>query len=243
MHRLPQRDARCGVRTVTPCPVTPCSRGALIVNSLGRLTVDRAEPRGAAAERGVSPVPVRRPAAAGLALAGMMAALLVVCSWLSIPFYPVPLTLQTLAVLVAGGLLGRVWGPVSIAVYLLLGLVGLPVFSGFQAGPGVLFGPLGGYLFGFVAAALVMGLAGDLVRDRSLQGRTALLVLGVAAAAASAIIYLAGVPWLSIVTGMSLGEASAVGLFPFILGDAVKAVVAVLLIRAVDVALEAQGLR
>ena len=97
---------------------------------------------------------------AQLALAGLLAAVLAVASWVSIPFVPVPLTLQTLAVLVAGGLLGRYWGPASVGVYILLGLVGVPVFAGGHAGPAVIAGPLGGFLLGFVLAAFVMGVAG-----------------------------------------------------------------------------------
>ena len=101
-----------------------------------------------------------------LALCGMMAALLAVLSFLTIPlpFSPVPLSLQTLAVLLAGGLLGRLWGPVAVAVYLALGLAGLPVFAGGAGGIGELLGPRGGYLVGFVLAAFIMGMAADAAR-------------------------------------------------------------------------------
>lgn len=173
----------------------------------------------------------------------MMAAVLAVCSWVSVPFYPVPLTLQTLAVLVAGGLLGPLWGAVSVVVYLLVGLVGLPVYAGFGAGPGVLFGPRGGYLCGFVLAAVIMGSAGDAARARGMAGRPAVAVLGAGALLASAVVYLVGLPWLMAVTGMDMAEALAVGLAPFVPGDLLKAAVAVVLVRAVDLALRAQGLR
>jgi biotin transport system substrate-specific component len=188
--------------------------------------------------RGEPRVPV-----AQLALAGLLAAVLAVASWVSIPFVPVPLTLQTLAVLVAGGLLGRHWGPVSVGVYILMGLVGVPVFAGGHAGPAVIAGPLGGFLLGFVLAAFVMGMAGDAARRRGVTDRRGLAVLVLGAATASLAVYVVGVPWFMAVTGMSLHAAMTFAFFPFILGDVLKAVAAVVVIRAVDRALVAQGLR
>lgn len=180
-----------------------------------------------------------------IALAGVLAATLAVSSWVSIPIpiSPVPLTLQTLAVLLAGGLLGRVWGPVSVGVYLLVGVAGIPVFAGGEAGPGVLLGFKGGYLVGFVLAAFLMGVAGDLVRSRSLGRRLSLGVMGAGAAAASLAIYALGVPWLAFVTGMGAWPAVAAGMLPYLALDAVKAFAAVILVRGVDEALRAQGLR
>jgi len=180
---------------------------------------------------------------AQLALAGLMAAVLAVASWVSIPFVPVPLTLQTLAVLVAGGLLGRYWGPVSVGVYILVGLAGVPVFAGGHAGPAVIAGPLGGFLLGFVLAAFVMGVAGDATRRRKVTDRRGLAVLVLGAAAAGLAVYVVGVPWFMVVTGASLRGALTVAFLPFIFGDVLKAVVAVVVIRAVDRALVAQGLR
>ncbi|MHB8869174.1 MAG: biotin transporter BioY [Thermoleophilia bacterium] len=180
-----------------------------------------------------------------LALAGLFTAVVAVSSWVSVPLpiSPVPLTLQTLAVLVAGGLLGRTWGPVCVFVYLLVGVVGVPVFSSFGAGPGVLFGPTGGYLVGFVPAAFLMGVAGDWVRARGEGGAGKLGVLVVGAVAASVVVYAAGVPWLALVTGMSVRAAAVAGMVPYLFGDVVKAVAAVALVRSVDAALRAQGAR
>ena len=180
---------------------------------------------------------------AQLALAGLLAAVLAVASWVSIPFVPVPLTLQTLAVLVAGGLLGRYWGPVSVGVYILMGLVGVPVFAGGHAGPAVIAGPLGGFLVGFVLAAFIMGVAGDIARRSGTDERRGLAALVLGAATASLAVYIVGVPWFMAVTGMSLRTAMTLAFFPFILGDVLKAVVAVVVIRAVGRALVAQGLR
>jgi len=180
-----------------------------------------------------------------IALAGVMAATLAVSSWASIPLpiSPVPLTLQTLTVLLAGGLLGRAWGPVSVGVYLLVGVAGIPVFAGGEAGPGILLGFKGGYLVGFVVAAFLTGVAGDLVRARSRGRRWSLAVLGAGAVAASLAIYAVGVPWLAFVTGMGAWPAVAAGMLPYLPLDAVKAAAAVILMRGVDEALSAQGLR
>ena len=80
--------------------------------------------------------------------------MMAICAWISIPIPPLAFTLQTLAVLLALGILGGRWGTVSILAYLLLGMVGLPVFSGFQSGA-ALVGPTGGFLWGFLAGGLV----------------------------------------------------------------------------------------
>lgn len=180
---------------------------------------------------------------AKLALAGVFAAVLAVSAWVSIPFHPVPLTLQTLIVLVAGGLLGRIWGPVSVGVYVLVGVAGVPVFSNGGAGVGVLLGPTGGYLVGFIIAAFVVGVAADLARLRRWRGRWLTIALGAGVLTASVAIYAVGVPWLIVVTGMTPVAALSAGMVPFLVGDALKAIAAVMMVRAVGAALDAQGLR
>jgi biotin transport system substrate-specific component len=186
---------------------------------------------------------------------GMMAALMAVLSWVSVPLpiSPIPITLQTLGVLLAGGLLGRLWGPVSVCVYLLLGLVGVPVFAGGSSGIGEFAGPRGGYLVGFVLAAFVMGLsvqaarrAGALAAARSSRPRgrwASVAVLAGGGVVAAASIYAVGVPWLSVVMGTGLGDSVVVGMAPFLPGDLLKLAVAVPLIRSVDAALLRAGLR
>lgn len=84
----------------------------------------------------------------------LFTALMAVCGWLAVPFGDGAVTMQTLAVFLALGLLGGTWGSVSILLYLCLGAVGLPVFAGFQGGFGVLLGPTGGFLWGFLVAAV-----------------------------------------------------------------------------------------
>lgn len=89
-----------------------------------------------------------------MVLSSLFAALLVICSWISIPVPPVAFTLQTLGVLLTLGILGGKWGSVTIAVYLLTGLVGLPVFAGFRGGAGALLDATGGFLWGFLLGGL-----------------------------------------------------------------------------------------
>ena len=94
---------------------------------------------------------------ASLVLCGLFAALTAICSYITIPlgFTPVPINLATLAVFLAGGLLGKKYGTASIAVYVMMGAVGIPVFAGFQGGVGVLAGPTGGFIAGYIAAAFL----------------------------------------------------------------------------------------
>lgn len=92
-----------------------------------------------------------------IAYIGIFAALIAVCSWISIPF-AVPVTLQTMAVCITAGLLGTKKSVLTVLVYILLGLIGVPVFAGFSSGAGVLFGMTGGYIIGFIFTALIVGI-------------------------------------------------------------------------------------
>lgn len=167
---------------------------------------------------------------AALVLAGI--GILAASAWLSVPFYPVPLTMQTLAVLLIAGALGPTLGVSSVVGYLALGAAGAPVFHGGLGGAVVLAGPTGGYLVGFLPAVFVMGWAARLAGGRrtGAQARTSIkrmTVLVVGAVLASAAVYLCGVPWLALAAGLGLHRAVAVGLVPFLLGDLLKAAVAV----------------
>lgn len=136
-----------------------------------------------------------------------------------LPFTPVPLTLQTLFVVMAGITLGPRDGFYAMASYLGMGLLGAPIFAGFTFGPAVLFGPTGGYLIAFPAAALV---AGSLSRKLG-AGR---ITLFSSALAGSALILLSGTLYLSLVTRMPLSSAAIAGALPFAAGEIVKAIVA-----------------
>jgi biotin transport system substrate-specific component len=137
-----------------------------------------------------------------------------------VPGSPVPITGQTFAVLLTAAALGPARGLAAQALYLVLGIAGLPVFEGFSHGPGALFGATGGYLAGFLAAAVIVGYGARRGADRS-PVRTLLLF-----ALASAAIYLIGTTWLCLDTGMSLGAGISAGVTPFLPGDAAKALLA-----------------
>lgn len=134
-----------------------------------------------------------------------------------LPFTPIPMTLQTLFVVLAGALLGPRLGAASQLAYLGAGIAGLPVFTG-GAGLAYLLGPTGGYLLAFPVAAFLAGVVSRRVPRRGIAA-PALLFLGLLAA--SLVILLGGVAWLGIATGDG-GGALALGLVPFLLGDLVK---------------------
>ena len=96
-----------------------------------------------------------------LAYIAMGAALIAICAWITIPIGPVPFTMQTFAVITIAGLLGWKRGVASVFVYIALGALGAPVFSGFGGGIGVLAGVTGGYIVGFIFTALIVGLVAD----------------------------------------------------------------------------------
>jgi biotin transport system substrate-specific component len=145
---------------------------------------------------------------------------------LVIPMWPVPMTAQTLAVLLVGSVLGATRGAISLIVYFSMGAAGMPVFS---AATSLSFGPTFGYLVGFVAAAAAVGYLSERGWHKSVAG-----VLG-SFAIANSIIYLFGLPWLAFVLG-NLGAANdlaavtAAGLAPFIVGDALKMILAAALL-------------
>lgn len=136
-------------------------------------------------------------------------------AFIAIPIGPVPIVLQNMFVLLAALLLGPAWGIACVAIYLLIGLAGLPVFAGGTSGIGKLFGPTGGYLLGylpcvFVTAGISKGLGKKLSSD------VIAMLIG------SLIVYAAGVLWLKGVTAMSFEKAFAVGMYPFLIGDVLK---------------------
>jgi len=137
-----------------------------------------------------------------------------------LPFSPVPLSASTFAVLLTAAALGPLRGVLSQGLYLLGGLVGLPFFAGAESGWTYVSGATGGYIVGYVVAAAVVGACARRGMDRR-AGSTAL-----AFAAGSLAIYACGVPWLAVAADLSPGAALAAGLWPFLIGDAIKAALA-----------------
>jgi biotin transport system substrate-specific component len=139
-----------------------------------------------------------------------------------LPFTPVPLTGQTLGVLLVAAVLGRTRGAASLILYLLEGLLGLPVFAGGPLGLARLLGPTGGYLLGFIAAAFLVGYLAERGFDRDWKRVSLMYVAGMA------VIYLFGLLWLAHFTALS--NALIAGLWPFLPGDLLKALCAALLL-------------
>jgi biotin transport system substrate-specific component len=155
-------------------------------------------------------------------LAVLGSALLTLSAKLQVPFHPVPMTLQTLVVLLIGMTFGARLGAATVVLYLAEGAAGLPVFAGNPAngiGLAYMVGPTGGYLLGFVLAAAIAGWIVE--RRRDLPDLVLAVVAGMVA------IYLPGLLWLASFVG--LGQALVLGLLPFVLGDLVKACLAVAL--------------
>lgn len=161
-----------------------------------------------------------------MAYASLLAALTAVGAYISIPIGPVPIVLQSLFILLAGLLLGRLWGAVSVGIYLTAGLFGLPVFAGGAGGIGRFLGPTGGYLIGFLPAVYITGLISGKSKNR-------VPVDVLAMVCGTLIIYASGISWLKIVTGMELNKAVAVGMIPFLPGDAIKIAAAAFIVRSV----------
>ena len=161
----------------------------------------------------------RKPAfsAKNMSLIGLMTALTCVLGPLAIPlpFSPVPISFTNLAVYLAVYVLGMKFGTVSYLVYLLLGMAGLPVFSGFTGGIGKLAGPTGGYLIGFIFMAVIAGFFIDRFPGKKLM-HAAGMVLG------TGVCYLFGTGWLARQLGVSFAAGLASGVIPYLPGDAVK---------------------
>ena len=155
-----------------------------------------------------------------LVYAALFAALTAASAWVTIPLPFVPITLQTFFVMLSGVVLGPYFGALSMAVYLLLGFIGLPVFANGQSGLGVLVGPTGGYMIGFILCPIVAGLIAGARKDPGP------LWYGLAMLAGEAVIFAIGVAQLSLVLRLPLDRALVIGLLPFIPGDVLKLVVA-----------------
>ncbi|MFZ7110399.1 MAG: biotin transporter BioY [Desulfatiglandales bacterium] len=162
----------------------------------------------------------RNPSLRGMIYAAMFGAVTAVGAFIIIPLPPVPITLQTLFTALSGALLGGALGALSQVIYVLLGLIGLPVFAGGKAGLGVLFGPTGGYLIGFIAGSFVTG------KLIELRKRPGLVWIAISIAVGFLVLYTLGVLQLSLVAKFGWGKAVSVGVMPFLIGDVLKIAVA-----------------
>ncbi len=150
-----------------------------------------------------------------LAITAVMAAVMAVVSPFSVSAGPIPLSFCTLVIYLDAYILGWKRGTAAVLVYILLGLVGMPVFSGFGAGLGKVAGPTGGYIVGYLPLALLAGAAAErFPKNRALQ--IAGMVLG------TAVLYALGTAWFCIQSGSALGKAMGLCVLPFLPGDARK---------------------
>ncbi|MGB9792282.1 MAG: biotin transporter BioY [Thermacetogeniaceae bacterium] len=162
----------------------------------------------------------KKASARGMAYAAMFGAMTAVGAYITIPLQPVPITLQSLFANLAGALLGGYLGALSQVVYLLLGIIGLPVFAGGKAGLGVLLGPTGGYLIGFVIGTYLTG------KITELKKKPGFILILLAMLAGNLVIYGLGITRLALVARLSLAKAVAAGVIPFLPGDFLKMVAA-----------------
>ncbi|MDR2855042.1 MAG: biotin transporter BioY [Methanomicrobiales archaeon] len=151
-------------------------------------------------------------------------ALIAAASWISIPVPPVPFTLQTMMVLLCAGVMKR-YAVIPVTLYITLGCLNLPIFHNGTAGLGVVLGPTGGYMFGFIIAAVV---AGYLYESKASMIHLLGLILGTIS------ILLFGTAWIAISSGMTTEAALIVGCVPFLVGDGMKLILAFYIARMVE---------
>lgn len=154
---------------------------------------------------------------------GLFAALIAVCAWIAIPL-TVSVTLQTFAVCLTAGLLGWKRATLTTIVYILLGIIGLPVFTGFNSGIAAVTGPTGGYIVGFIFTALIVGFSVEKV-GRKIWQNILFMVIGIL------VCYLFGTVWFVIAYKVSFVSALSTCVIPFLLPDAVKIVLAAVLVN------------
>lgn len=159
-----------------------------------------------------------------MVVVALFVAVIAVCSQIIIPFGQVPFTLQTLAVLLSASLLGAKRATCSVLIYILLGAVGLPVFSGFSGGIGVLLGPTGGYIVGFIFTAFVVGIITE-----KLGKSTVVLLLTMTAGVL--LCYAVGTAWFCIIMEKGILYGLLWCVVPYIIPDVVKIAVSVFLVK------------
>jgi biotin transport system substrate-specific component len=166
-----------------------------------------------------------RSIATDIVLIAAGAALTAVAAQIAVPLWPVPITGQTLAVLIVGSSLGALRGALSMVLYAVLGIIGLPVFSDQTHGVSVVLGPTGGYIVGFILAAALTGWLAQRNWDHRILGAIASFAAG------TVVTFAIGLPWLAVVLHLNLVQTLEGGLYPFILGGIIKALLAAGFIR------------
>ena len=168
-----------------------------------------------------------------LAMIAIFVALIIVCTWITIPLGPVPFTLQTFAICVTGGVLGLKRGTIAVVVYILLGIVGVPVFSEFSSGivkfiPNTETGMTGGYIIGFILTVIIVGISKYISRNKETKIQTVYLGVGMVLGDLACLIF--GTVWFWQFNPMHLGLAASIStcVIPFIIPDLAKIIVALI---------------
>lgn len=173
-----------------------------------------------------------------LVLCAMCAAVTCVLAPISVPVGPVPISLCTFAVMLAGVLLGAKSGFISQLIYVLLGVVGVPVFAGYKAGVGVIAGMTGGYIVAYPVLALIIGLI-YWKFGRNEKGRVKkILWMFIGMIVGTVVLYAFGTAWFCVVSGMGPGEAMGLCVIPFLPGDFLKMVVVALVSIPIETAIK-----
>lgn len=215
MARTRKRSHRYTQHIVTTTRVTPAGRSSPVSTFAATLA------RPTLADRFVT-----RSWASDIVLVTAGAGLTAIAAQLYVPLWPVPITMQTLAVLLVGSTLGATRGAASMTLYMVLGMAGLPVFGEGASGLGVIAGSTGGYIVGFILAAAVTGWLAQRQWDRRFVGAGISFLVGTAAT------FAVGLPWLAVVLSADLQQTLAWGLYPFIIGGIVKSAIAAAIIPA-----------
>ncbi len=182
-------------------------------------------------------LPVRQ-----IAVIGLMTAVTCILAPFSIPIGPVPISLASFSIYISLYVLGMKEGTLSYLMYLLMGLIGLPVFSGFTSGPQKLFGPTGGYLIGFIPMALLAGMVVDHSAKAKEKAWNKVLCFG-GMVLGTAVCYILGTAWLAYQANLDWKAALFAGVVPFIPGDLAKMAVAALIGPKIRRQLVQAGLR
>lgn len=170
---------------------------------------------------------MKKKSSVKIVLCGIFAAFTAICAMISIPFGPVPMNLAHVAIFIAAWIIGPVWAGVSQLIYILIGIIGLPVFSNFSAGVGHILGPTGGYILMYPLVAYTSGI---LFNVKKVKGAKS-IILGIVVG--WIIEYLGGTLYYSVVTGVAIWGALMVCVFPFVLGDICKSVAVVFICKKI----------
>ena len=176
------------------------------------------------------------------AACALCTAVICVLAPVSIPVGVIPVSLATFAILFSALLLGPKWGTVSTAVYLMIGMIGIPVFAGYTAGVAKLAGPTGGYLIGYIPMAAISGKVYFTYGKTRKSVRKKILALLAAASIGTIVLYMLGTIWFCFESGSSFSAALGVCVIPFLPGDAIKTAAAAVIIPSIETALSKSGI-